>query len=136
VTEPAKGPTVDLDLLWKGELRFEASTGATLVQVDGDGRTAVSPVQALVVALAGCMASDLVLILTRGRQPLSGLRAHVHAQRAAEDPRRLLRVEMTFTVEGAVPPDKVQHAIDLSRDKYCSVWHSLRPDIELVVAAL
>jgi putative redox protein len=127
---------VDVELLWMGEMLFEARAGASTMLVDGDGRAAVSPVQALAVALAGCMASDLVLILTRGRQPLSGLKARLHAQRAAEDPRRLLRVELVFTVEGPVPPDKVQHAIDLSREKYCSVWHSLRPDIELVVSAV
>jgi len=40
-----------------------------------------------------------------------------------------------FELKGAVPPDKVQRAIDLSRQTYCSVWHSLRPDIELVVTA-
>lgn len=128
-----KGPTVDLELRWEGELLFRGRTGEVELALDGNSRSAVSPVQALAFALAACMASDVVLILTRGRQPLEGLTARLHAERAAEDPRRLLRVELRFEVTGRVPPDKVQRAIDLSREKYCSVWHSLRPDIELVV---
>jgi putative redox protein len=130
------GPTVDLDLVWERDLVFHGRTGALEITLDGNGKEAVSPVQTLAFALASCMASDLVLILTRGRQPLEGLTARLHAQRAEQDPRRLLAVELRFEVKGAVPPDKVQRAIDLSRQTYCSVWHSLRPDIELVVTAV
>jgi putative redox protein len=130
------GPTVDLDLVWDNrDLVFRGRIGALDITLDGNGREAISPVQALAFALASCMASDLVLILTRGRQPLEGLAAHLHAERAEKDPRRLLRVELRFEVKGDVPRDKVQRAIDLSRQTYCSVWHSLRPDIELVVTA-
>jgi putative redox protein len=129
------GPTVDLDLVWERDLVFHGRTGGLEITLDGNGREAVSPVQTLAFALASCMASDLVLILTRGRQPLEGLVARLHAERAETDPRRLLRVELHFEVKGAVPADKVQRAIDLSRQTYCSVWHSLRPDIELVVTA-
>jgi putative redox protein len=129
------GPTVDLELTWERDLVFHGRTGAIETTLDGNGRESVSPVQALAFALASCMASDVVLILTRGRQPLEGLTAHLHAERAAEDPRRVLRVELRFSVRGDVPADKIQRAIDLSREKYCSVWHSLRQDIELVVTA-
>ena len=135
MSEAKKGPTVDLELTWERDLVFRGRTGALELLLDGNGREAVSPVQTLAFALASCMASDLVLILTRGRQPVDGLTARLHAERAAEDPRRLLRVELRFELRGAVPADKVQRAIDLSREKYCSVWHSLRSDIELVVTA-
>jgi putative redox protein len=128
------GPTVDLELVWERDMLFHGRTGSLEIALDGNGREAVSPVQALAFALASCMASDVVLILTRGRQPLEGLTARLHAQRAEKDPRRLLRVELRFEVRGAVPGDKVQRAIDLSRETYCSVWHSLNPDIDLLVA--
>ena len=49
------------------------------------------------------------------------------------EPRRFTRVELHYTISGAVPPEAVQRAIDLSRDKYCSVWHSMRQDIEFIV---
>lgn len=123
-------PPVLADLEWQGELRFRTRSGAITLDVDGDGRAGVSPVHALVVALAGCMASDVVHILTKARLPLSSLRAQLAAERAAQDPHRLVKVELRFSVGGDIPPDRVQRAIDLSRQTYCSVWHSLRQDIE------
>jgi putative redox protein len=51
--------------------------------------------------------------------------------RADQAPRRLLSVELKFHVHGDVPDAAVARAISLSRDKYCSVWASLRQDIEL-----
>ena len=133
MSETKKGPVVDLSLRWERDLVFQGRVGERDLTLDGNGREGVSPVQALAFALASCMASDVVLVLTRGRQPVEGLTAALHAERAPEDPRRLLRVALRFDVAGDVPLDKVQRAIDLSREKYCSVWHSLRPDIELVV---
>jgi putative redox protein len=83
----------------------------------------------LAASLASCMASDVVDILVKGRLPLRGLTAHLDAQRAAEQPRRLLAVKLHFVVTGDVPDDRVERAIALSHDKYCTVWHSLRQDI-------
>ena len=109
-------------------------SGEVQTAIDWDSRTAASPVQALVFALAGCMASDVVLVLEKGRQPLRGLNARVRAERAANPPRRLLRVDIRFTVAGDVPADKVERAIRLSRETYCSVWHSMAQDIELTTS--
>ena len=90
---------------------------------------AVSPVEALAFAIAGCMASDLVHILVKGRTEPRAVTVRLVGERASAEPRRLVRVDLRFEVRGAVPPDKVERAIALSREKYCSVWHSLRPDI-------
>ena len=51
------------------------------------------------------------------------------AERAQADPHRIVKVELRFILAGEAPPDRVQRAIDLSRETYCSVWHSLRQDI-------
>ena len=96
---------------------------------DWDGTEALSPVQTLALALAGCMASDVVTILQKGRLPLRGLRAVLAAERAASEPRRFLSVDLRFDIVGDVPADRVERAIALSRDRYCSVWHSMRQDI-------
>jgi putative redox protein len=122
-------PTVSVELDWEGDLRFRGRAGDHEIVLDGDGRAAVSPVQALALALAGCMASDVVHILVKGRTPPQALRARLQGERAGEEPRRLLAVDLRFDVRGEVPADKVERAIALSREKYCSVWHSLRPDI-------
>ena len=107
-------PPVEVELTWDGDLRFRGHAGQAAVVVDSDGLAGPSPVQSL----------------EKGRQPLRGLRAHLRAERAAEDPHRLVRVDLSFEVSGEIAPDKVERAIALSREKYCSVWHSLRPDIE------
>jgi putative redox protein len=114
---------------WDGGLRFRGRAGDRELTLDGDSLSAVSPVEALALALAGCMASDLVHILVKGRTPPSTLRARLVSERAPEEPRRLVKVDLRFTVRGAVPAAKIERAIALSRETYCSVWHSLRPDI-------
>ena len=148
---PGKPPTV-ADLTWIGDLRFAAAfpkrvheatrveadpaervagAGAPGVILDSTGAAGPSPVDALAAALAGCMTTDVTDIIVKGRHPLRALRSHLVAERADTDPHRFLRVTLHFTIEGAVPVHAVEHAIALSRDKYCSVWHSFRQDIEL-----
>jgi putative redox protein len=114
---------------WRGGTRLDSRVGELEQRSDWDGREAFSPVQTLALALAGCMASDVVTILQKGRLPLQALRAVLVGQRAAREPRRFLALDLRFEIAGEVPPDKVERAIALSRDKYCSVWHSLRQDI-------
>jgi putative redox protein len=80
------------------------------------------------------MSIDVVDIIRKGRHPLSAFRATITAERAPDPPRRLLRVRLQFHVHGAVPEAAIERAIMLSRDRYCSVWHSLREDIELTTA--
>jgi putative redox protein len=88
-------------------------------------------VQTLAFALAGCMGMDVVHILRKGRYDLRGVAVSMTATRAAEHPHRILAVDIAFTVSGGVPEAQVRRAIDLSHEKYCSVWHSMRQDITL-----
>jgi putative redox protein len=124
-------PPVRLELAWEGDLRFAGRVGETRVLVDGRGEAGPSPVGALTLGLAGCMAIDVLDILQKGRFEVRGLRARLAGVRRAEAPRRFTRIELHFAVKGAIPPDRVARAIALSRETYCSVWHSLRPDIDL-----
>jgi len=133
VAEAAR-PPVAVTLEWKGGLRFAGKAPGGEVLLDGDGKAGPSPVQALAFALAGCMAADLVLILTRSRVPPLALRATFTGERAPEDPRRFVRVALRFELQGDVPAERVERAIALSREKYCSVWHSLRQDIDFRTA--
>jgi len=126
-------PPLVVDLDWIGDLKFAATGATTSITLDSAAVAGPSPVQALGFAFAGCMATDLAHILTRGRHPLRALRAHLVAERAAGDPHRIVRMTLTFAVEGEVSRDAVDHAIALSREKYCSVWHSMRQDIDLSV---
>lgn len=87
--------------------------------------------QALAFSLAACMAMDVVHMITKGRHELRGLRADLTGNRMPDAPRRFTRIELHYTVTGTIAPKVVERAIQLSREKYCSVWHSLRQDIEL-----
>ncbi len=119
-----------LELRWRGDgLVFEGKSGERAIVLDSDARAGVSPVEAVAHGLAGCMAIDVVDILQKGRQPLRGLWVRLEAERAPAPPKRITAVKMHFTVEGDVPRDRVQRAIDLSHETYCSVWHTLRQDI-------
>jgi putative redox protein len=133
-TAPATPPVLAA-LEWRGGSRFVARTGDVELTLDSPpAEGAPTPVQALVCALAGCMAMDVALVMNRGRLPLKALRVEAVAQRAQADPKRLRKVELRFVVTGEIPPDRVQRALALSREKYCSVWHSLRDDVVLTTS--
>jgi len=117
------------DLVWKEALTFEASSRGQSMTIDGDGEMGPSPVMALAFALAGCMATDVAHILRKGRAEPRAMRAHLVARRAPGDPARLIAADLHFDLTGDVPDEKVERAIALSHEKYCSVWHSLRQDI-------
>ncbi len=124
----AKAP-IQATLVWKGDLLFAAQSGDRALMLDGHATTAPSPVEAVAMALAGCMSVDVADILTKGRHPLRALESRVTGDRVDDPPRRFTGFTMHFIVSGAVPDAAVDRAIQLSHDKYCSVWHSLRQDI-------
>jgi putative redox protein len=127
-----KPPTV-LELIWEHDLVFGGQSGHARMTLDSASAAGPSPVQALAFGLAGCMSMDVVYILRKARLDLKGFKADLTAHRAPGVPHRFTAIELHFTITGDLPGDQVQRAIDLSRDKYCSVWHSMRQDIELNV---
>ncbi len=122
-------PLTTATLTWTRDLQFEARSGQTSLIIDSKGAAGPSPIDALALALAGCMAVDVVDIVVKGRHPLTGLTASLTAERAAEPPRRFVKVSLHFDVTGDVPASALDRALQLSRDKYCSVWQTLRQDI-------
>lgn len=130
---PRKPPTV-VELIWEHDLVFGGRSGDVSLTLDSSSATGPSPMQALGFALAGCMAMDLVHILKKGRQDLRGLRVDLRGERHQTEPRRFTRVELRYTITGNILPEPIERAIQLSREKYCSVWHSMRQDIELDVS--
>jgi putative redox protein len=125
-------PATLVDLTWTGDLVFDAATpDGRHVITDGRSRAGHSPVELLATATAACMAIDVVHILGKSRQPPTALRASFTGRRADTEPHRLVAVQVVFEVEGDVPQNVLDRAVQLSRDKYCSVWNSLRQDITL-----
>jgi putative redox protein len=124
----AKPPTI-VDLTWVGDLAFSGTSGEASMTLDSAGLAGPSPVQALGFAIAGCMTTDVAHILTKGRHPFRALRSHLVADRAPEEPHRIVSMTLHIAVDGDIPRDAVERAIALSKEKYCSVWHSMRQDI-------
>jgi putative redox protein len=127
-------PPLTVTLAWDHALEFTGEAGKHEVGMDGASYSAPSPMQLLALSLAGCMAIDVVHILTRGHHALTGLSTTFVAERAPEEPHRFTRIELRFAVATSATAEQVQRALDLSRDKYCSVWNSLRQDIEFTVS--
>jgi putative redox protein len=126
-----KKPPLTATLTWQGDLKFRAATPRTEIILDGDSTAGPSPPEALAMALAGCMAIDVADIVMKGRHALKALDVKIVGDRQDEPPRHFVHFTMHFGLTGDVPGHAVQRAIDLSREKYCSVWHSLRKDIQL-----
>ena len=116
---------------WQGGLRFKGSVDSRGLVLDGDSREGCSPMETLMMALAGCMAIDIVHILGKMHRSIRAVRARIEGQRTETEPRRFTRLALHFEVEGTkLRESQVERAIALSREKYCSVWHSLDPGIE------
>ncbi len=108
-------------------MAFVAETGSGhLLTMDGapngGGRNlAPRPMETVLAGTGGCTAYDVVLILKRGRQPVSGCSVRIEADRATEDPKVFTRIHMHFTVSGkGLNEAAVARAIALSHEKYCS----------------
>ena len=89
---------------------------------DGGGRNlAPRPMETLLAGAGACTAYDVVLILKRGRQDVTGCTIKVQAERAETDPKVFTKINLHFTVTGkGITPAAVERAIAMSHDKYCS----------------
>jgi putative redox protein len=125
--------TTTAELTWTTDLCFRATSGESELVIDSNSKAGPSPMQTLAISLAGCMAIDVVDIIKKGRHDLRGLRVTFTGQRAGTPPKRYEEITLHYIIEGDVPQAAVERAISLSREKYCSVWHSMRQDIRLTV---
>lgn len=124
---------------WSGEgMSFVAETGSGhLVTMDGapDGggrNLAPRPMELVLAGTGGCTTYDVVAILKKSGQDITGCTVSIDAERAATDPKVFTRIHMQFTVRGRnLKRNLVEHAIRLSREKYCSATHMLDKTAEI-----
>lgn len=92
----------------------------------------LKPSDLLLLSAASCSAYDVVMILTRQREPLEGLEVSCTGQQQPEPPYTFTRIHLHYRVQGAaLNPKKVERAIHLSEEKYCSVINTLKPTVEI-----
>lgn len=127
-----------VEVTWAGDHRFDAGRpGGPTSRLDGDGATGQSPVDGLLSALAACSAADVVDIMAKRRTPVERLRVEVRGERREELPRRFMKVELRYIVDGAgIDAPHVERAIALSHEKYCSVGATLAKDLVISSVAI
>jgi len=118
---------------WIDGLRFVAtdSAGHSIVmdasKQSGGEDSGFNPIQLLLIALGGCTGMDVVHIMRKQRQEISGLEVLVSGERVEEPPRFYNNIHVEYKIKGKNIEEKaVQRAIQLSEDKYCSVEATLR----------
>ena len=128
-------PVTKGTLTWTRDLVFTGSTPQGYeIEFDADSQWGCKPTEGLLLSLAGCMGIDVVMFLTKMRVRLSGFRMEIEGQRNPEPPQYFKAVTIVIHLTGEnVAAEKIDRAIALSRDKYCSVFNSLRRDLDLQV---
>ncbi len=115
--------TTEARITWVEERRFvgAASSGHAIV-VDGSAeKLGPSPMELLLIGMAGCTAYDVVGILEKKRLPVTSLEVIARAERAEEPPRVYTTIQVEYVVRGrGIKPKAVEDAIRLSEEKYCS----------------
>ncbi len=121
---------------WLEKLQF-VGTDATKHSVvmssqNRENGTGMSPTQLLLVALGGCTAYDVVNILTKKRQQLTGLEVSVTGEQEPDPPWTYRHIHLSYRLRGRGLSEKaVQDAIELSKNKYCSVGTTLEAAAEI-----
>jgi putative redox protein len=116
---------------WKGERRFDTGKpDGPQALIDGDGKAAQSPPEALLSALITCAGVDLVDYLAKRRTPVETLVMDVTGHRRHDPPRRYEHITITFRVTGeGIDRVQAERAVRLAYEKYCSVAATLAPDV-------
>ncbi|SHE73206.1 OsmC family protein [Chryseobacterium takakiae] len=96
------------------------------------GAKGVSPMESVLMAVAGCSGIDVVSILKKQRQEITDFKAEVEGERIpVDDAKPFKSVKVKFLLEGNIDPKKAQKAAQLSFEKYCSVSKTLEPTVEI-----
>jgi putative redox protein len=128
-------PVTNATLTWSRDLVFVGTTPQGYeLELDADAQWGCKPTEALLLSLGGCMAIDIVSILKKMRMDISHLRIDMKGERNPYPPQYFKAVEMTLHLSGQnLDSRRIDRAIALSRERYCSVYNSLRPDLDLRV---
>lgn len=131
--------TMRVEAVWGEGMRFDAATGSGHEMVldagaEHDGQDqGPRPVEILLAAQAGCTGMDVISILKKMRQPVTGYQVRVTGERRDDFPRIFTKIMVEHILQGDLDEDKVAHAVELSEEKYCSVSAMLREAAQLEV---
>lgn len=129
----ARPTSTTVHAAWRGARRYEIGRpGGPAVTIDAAGQEGLGPVDTMLGALAACAAIDVVEYLGKRRTPPTRVDVRVDAERRPTAPRRVLQARLEFAIDGeGIDLAHTERAIALSFQSYCSISHSLAPDVRL-----
>jgi putative redox protein len=137
VSQGSAPTALEVTVDWTGDFRFAGRGASTVsIDVDGDGKTSPSPMEALLAALGSCAGYDIVDILRKGRRTPRALSLRLVGERRQEVPRRFTRIAVLVRIGGPVEVERAERAVRLAFDKYCSVRATLDPAMPIEVATV
>jgi len=112
---------------WKHDDIFEgvSESGNTISFDAGTHTKGPSPVEAVLMALCACTSVDVISILKKKRQPITGLRVSASGERTQDYPKIFTSIKLTYTIRGKIKRRAAEDAVSLSKNKYCSVSQML-----------
>ena len=124
---------------WVSGLRFIAGSGSGHGAIMDGSKTASSeetlgpsPMEMVLMGLGGCSGIDVMHILEKMRQPVTGCQVELEGERAEETPRVYKKIHLIYTISGNnLSQQRVEEAVRLSNEKYCSVSVMLNTSVEL-----
>ncbi len=118
---------------WKQDQLFEgrSETNQTITFDTGDHTHGPSPMEAVLMALCGCTSVNVVSILEKKREPITSLTVSATAEQAPAPPRVFTKIMITYRIGGGVSQKAAEDAVNLSKNKYCSVSKMLEKSVEI-----
>jgi putative redox protein len=119
---------------WKQGMIFEGRTHsghAITIDAASEHAAGPSPMEAVLTALCACTSVDVVSILQKKREPITGLTVSANAEQATEAPRIFTSIHLTYLIRGKVAKKAAEDAVSLSKNKYCSVSLMLEKSVKI-----
>ena len=128
---------MEAKVTWQKELQFVGMADSGFpVKLDSHAgpETGVSPMELVVMALAGCTAMDVISILVKKKMTVTSFEVRVKADRADEHPKRFTKADLEYVIRGlGVDEASVLRAIELSLTKYCAVHATLQDSFPMAI---
>lgn len=118
---------------WRQAMEFEATADSGFsVKLASGGGEGLRPMEMLLISLAGCTSIDVIGILQKQRQEITGYQVQIEGERAADPPRVFTHIRVHYVVSGRdIDPKGLERAIELSKEKYCSVSAMLQAAVDI-----
>jgi len=121
-------------LTWEKDLVFTARIRGYAIDFDAEAKEGCIPTDSLLMSIPGCLAIDLALFLKKMKVDINKLDIETIGERNPVPPKYFKAVQMNIRIAGkGITPKKLDRAISLSQEKYCSVYHSIRKDMEVKI---